>query len=69
MANLLIGSSNLNRHYKVADFPSLRKYKMLKCTQFEGFEAYMGGLVPDNKTVLISVIEKLHYRRGWRRIC
>jgi hypothetical protein len=57
MANLLIGSSNLNRHYKVADFPSLRKYKMLKCTQFEGFEAYMGGLVPDNKNVLISVIE------------
>jgi hypothetical protein len=57
MANLLIGSSNVNRHYRIADFPELRKYKMLKCTQVEGFEAYMGGLVVDNKSVLISVIE------------
>jgi hypothetical protein len=57
MANLLIGSSNLNRHYKAVDFPNIRNNKMLKCTHFEGFVAYMGGLVPDNKNVLISVIE------------
>jgi hypothetical protein len=57
MANLLIGSSNVNRHYKVADFPNIRQYKMLKCTQMTGYVAYMEGLVPDNKNVLISVIE------------
>jgi len=56
MANLLIGSSNL-KHYRSADFPNIRQYKLLKCTQYEGFVAYMGGLVPDNKNVLISVIE------------
>jgi hypothetical protein len=57
MANLLIGSSNLNRHYKPSDFPNIRQYKMLKCTQMTGYEAYMGGLVADNKNVVISVIE------------
>jgi hypothetical protein len=56
MANLLIGSSNL-KHYRAADFPDLRQYKLLKCTQLEGYSAYMGGLVADNKNVLISVIE------------
>jgi len=57
MANLLIGSSNVNRHYKVSDYPDVRKYKMLKCTQMTGYVAYMGGLVEANKNVLISVIE------------
>ena len=57
MANLLIGSSNLDRHYKASDFTNIRKYKMLKCTKFEGYAAFMGGLVADNKNVLISVIE------------
>ena len=57
MANLLIGSSNLYRHYKAADFPNTRQYKMLKCTQMTGYTAYMGGLVADNKNVIISVIE------------
>jgi hypothetical protein len=57
MANLLIGSSNLDRHYKASDFTNIRTYKMLKCTKFEGYIAFMGGLVADNKNVLISVIE------------
>jgi hypothetical protein len=57
MANLLIGSSNINRHYKAGDFPSNRQYKMLKCTQIEGYTAYMEGLVADNRNVLISVVE------------
>jgi hypothetical protein len=57
MANLLIGSSNVYRHYKVADFPNIRQYKMLKCTHVEAYVAYLVGLVPDNKTVLISVFE------------
>jgi hypothetical protein len=57
MANLLIGSSNVNRHYKAGDFPNNRQYKMLKCTQIEGYTAYMEGLVVDTKNVLISVVE------------
>ena len=57
MANLLIGSSNVNRFYKSADFPDVRKYKMVKCTQMEGFTAYMDSLDKINDTVLISVIE------------
>jgi hypothetical protein len=33
MSNLLIGSSNVNRPYKVKDFPNARQYKMVKSTQ------------------------------------
>ncbi len=63
MANLLIGSSNVNRFYKAADFPDVRKYKMVKCTQMEGFTAYMDSLDKNNDTVLISVLE--NFVRGW----
>jgi hypothetical protein len=45
MANLLIGSLNLYRHYKVADFPNIRQYRMLKSSQMTGFSACIGGLV------------------------
>ena len=57
MANLLIGSSNVNRFYKVGDFSNVRKYKMVKCTQMDGFTAYMDGLDKDIDSVLISVLE------------
>jgi hypothetical protein len=57
MAHLLIGSSNVNRHYKWSDFPDARQYKMVKCTQMPGFKAYMENLNASSQTVLISVIE------------
>jgi hypothetical protein len=57
MAHLLIGSSNVNRHYKWSDFPDARQYKMVKCTQMSGFKAYMENLDPTNESVLMSVFE------------
>jgi hypothetical protein len=57
MANLLIGSSNVNRHYRASDFPNVRQYKAVKCTQFSGFSAYMVSLAPNCQSVLISVVE------------
>jgi uncharacterized membrane protein YgcG len=57
MANILIGSSNVNRFYKHTDFPSMRQYKMVKCTQMSGFSAYMVNIGAECKSVLISVIE------------
>ena len=57
MANLLIGSSNLNRHYRPADFQNVRKYEMVKCTQMEGFKVYMDTIDSTKKAVLISVFE------------
>jgi hypothetical protein len=57
MANLLIGSSNINRYYKAGDFPNVRQYKMVKCTQMTGFTAYMDNLAKDSESVLISVVE------------
>jgi len=58
MSNLLIGSSNVNRHYKVKDFPNVRQYKMVKSTQMAGFTSYMENLGSTSaETVLISVFE------------
>ena len=44
IANLLIGSSNVNRFYRSSDFPDVRQYKM-------------ENLDSESKTVLISVVE------------
>ncbi len=55
MLNLLIGSSNVYQNYKAADFQNIRQYKMVKCTQMSGFNAYMQNLVTDNESVIISV--------------
>jgi hypothetical protein len=57
MANLLIGSSNVNRFYQSTDYPDVRPYKMIKCTQMSGFKAYMENLDAGSKMVLISVVE------------
>jgi len=55
--NILIGSSNVYRHYKARMFPDMREYKIVKCTQSEVFNATMANLVKENKFVLVSVIE------------
>ena len=57
MSYLLIGSSNVNQHYKSLDFRDVRQYKMVKCTQMSGFKAYMENLDPTNESVLMSVFE------------
>jgi len=57
MANILIGSSNVNRHYRSSDYPGFRKYEMVKCTQATGFKAYMDSIDNSKKAVLISVVE------------
>ncbi len=57
MANLLIGSSNVNRHYKFGNFAKTRKYEMVKCTQRDGFATYMENLNNTRKCVLISVFK------------
>jgi hypothetical protein len=57
MANLLIGSSNVNRHYRSTDYPNFRKYDVVKCTQASGFKVYMDSINSGRKSVLVSVIE------------
>jgi hypothetical protein len=57
MANLIIGSSNLNRHYKVSDYPDVRKYKMLKCKDFLSITLDTAVKFPDSK---FGVVMPLH---------
>ena len=57
MANILIGSSNVARFYKAPDFPTYKTYILKKCTKFEIFQVQIGHLCPDNKEIIISVIE------------
>ncbi len=44
MSNLLIGSSNLYRHYKAANFPNVRKFKMVNCTKMSGLQLIISTL-------------------------
>jgi hypothetical protein len=57
MANLFIGSSIINRHYRSADFTDFRKYELVKCTQATGFKVYVDNIDSSRKSVLVSVIE------------
>jgi hypothetical protein len=59
MANLLIGSSNITRHYKPENHKEARIYNTLKCTSAGAFKAQMVGLDKNASFVLISVIENL----------
>lgn len=55
--NLLIGSSNVYKHYYSKDYGQIRDYKVTRCTQMESFEAHMTNMAAGNKFVVISVIE------------
>jgi hypothetical protein len=57
MSNILIGSSNVYRHYKVNLVSGAKQYLMVKCTQSEVFNATMASLGEKDKFVLISVIK------------
>ena len=57
MSNILIGSSNVYRHYKVNLISGAKQYLMVKCTQSEVYNATMASLGEKDKFVLISVIK------------
>ena len=57
VSRYLIGSSNINRFYKVEDFPSFKPCVMQKCCNIETFKVLMEELDDGDNEVMISVIE------------
>ena len=57
MARILLGSSNIYRFYDHERIPTCKPYKMINCTKMEVFKAKMDSLVPEDKKVVISVVE------------
>jgi uncharacterized membrane protein YgcG len=57
MANILIGSSNVARFYKIDKFKDFRQYNMAKCTTIESFRATISEL--EEGVAIISIFENL----------
>jgi hypothetical protein len=57
MTNILIGSSNVAKFYKVDKFKDFRQYNIARCTTFDSFRATMNEL--DEGVAVISVLENI----------
>jgi hypothetical protein len=57
MSRLLIGSSNVYRHYRAGAFSKYQEYSMVRCVEIESFTTQMENLEPTETEVVISVIE------------
>ena len=57
MARILIGSSNVYRFYEANRFKRFDPYIMVNCTKSEIFAVKMAELGPEDKEIVISVIE------------
>jgi hypothetical protein len=57
MTNMLIGSSNVAKFYKVDKFKDFRQYNVARCTTYDSFKATMTEL--DGGVAVISVLENI----------
>ena len=57
MTNMLIGSSNVAKFYKVDKFKDFRQYNVARCTTYDSFKATMTEL--DEGVAVISVFENI----------
>jgi hypothetical protein len=57
MSRLLIGSSNVYRHYRAVAYSKYTEYSMVRCVEIESFVSQMENLEPTETEVVISVIE------------
>ena len=57
MSRILIGSSNVYRHYRASAFRTYNEYVMIRCTDIESFSAQLENLEPTETEVVISVLE------------
>ena len=57
MSRQLIGSSNVYRHYKVENFPGVKSYNVVRCTDIKSFEALLENIDVIDTEIVISVLE------------
>lgn len=64
MSRLLIGSSNVYKHYRAATYDKFPEYTMIRCTNIESFVAHLDGVDFDQTEVVVSVIENFIDKAG-----
>jgi len=64
MSRTLIGSSNIYRHYRLADFKHLREYSIVRCVNIESFVAQIASIEANETEVVISVVENFIAKAG-----
>ena len=57
MSRILIGSSNVYRHYRYTAFPTYGEHSMLRCVDLETFAAQMVNLEPSETEIIVAVLE------------
>jgi hypothetical protein len=57
MSRILIGSSNVYRHYRYTAFPTFGEHSMLRCVDLETFAAQMVNLEPSETEIIVAVME------------
>jgi len=57
MSRILIGSSNVYRNYKAANF-KYNEYAMVRCVDLESLDAHLTNLEPNETEVVISVLDR-----------
>jgi hypothetical protein len=57
MSRILIGSSNVYRHYRASAYKKYPECAMIRCVDFESFSAQLVGLDSCETEVIISVLE------------
>jgi hypothetical protein len=58
MSRILIGSSNVYRNYKAANYKH-NEYTMVRCVDLESLIAHLTNLEPNKTEVVISVLENI----------
>jgi hypothetical protein len=64
MSRLLIGSSNVYRHYRATSFKDYNDYAMVRCVTIESLDAHLSNLAPTQTEIVVSVLENLLEQAG-----
>ena len=64
MSRILIGSSNVYRHYRAAKFAKFPSYIMVRCVNLESFIAHVDSIDSEHTEVVVSVLENFVAKAG-----
>jgi hypothetical protein len=64
MSRILIGSSNVYRHYRASAFKQYKEYSLVRCVTFDTLDAHLSNLEASQTEVIVSVLENLLEQAG-----
>ena len=64
MSRILIGSSNVYRHYRASAYKQYKEYSLVRCVSFDTLDAHLSNLEASQTEVIVSVLENFLERAG-----